>query len=208
VESTEAIPARSPRESDRGATTNRSTHSGRPYRPPEFVDQIEEKFGPAMEKSRPPTQTREVEKTEQTASVPGSRKGTSSGLTQFFARFFPRTENGIRGSKKGTDHSVPNPQSRKRPKCIFSGQSGLSPFLKGPTNLVRVNPARRRWNRRMAIPARRPRDLTEGHSLARSTYSARPRKPAKSQKGTGQTASVLWFAKRDKFRLTRFFPLS
>ena len=30
--------------------------------------------------------------------------------------------------KKGTDHSVPNPQSRKRPKRIFGGQSGLSPL--------------------------------------------------------------------------------
>ena len=56
-----------------------------------------------------------------------------------FLAVFPTGIHGIRGSKKGTDYSVPNRQSRNRPKSIFSGQSGLSPFLKGRTNLVRVN---------------------------------------------------------------------
>ena len=114
--------------------------------------------------------------------------------------------NGTPGSKKGTDHSVPNPQSRKRPKRIFGGQSGLSPFLKGRTNLVRVNLAGRRWNRRMAIPARRPRekihfsvqphrppefvDQIEEKLDRHWRNPGRPRKPAKSKKRTEQIASV------------------
>ena len=32
--------------------------------------------------------------------------------------------------KMGTDHSVPNPLSLEHPKCICSGQSGLSPSLR------------------------------------------------------------------------------
>ncbi len=106
------------------------------------------KGGPPLEESEPPNLRSRFAK---------SGKFRPTRLRPRFSGI-----HGIRGSKMGTDHSVPNPQSRKRPQCIFGGQSGLSPFLKGRTNLVRVNPAGRRWNRRMPIPARMPRESDRG----------------------------------------------
>src|SRR5580698_7703088 len=75
-----AIPARSPREKD--PLLRPPPHTARIRRPDGG------KVRPAMEVSGPPRQTRESKKrTQQTTSVLGSRKGTSSGLTQFFSRF-------------------------------------------------------------------------------------------------------------------------
>jgi hypothetical protein len=41
-----------------------------------------------------------------------------------------RTTSGLAGCvlKKGSDHSVPNPQRHNHPKCHASGQSGLTLF--------------------------------------------------------------------------------
>ena len=200
----------------------------RPYAPPEFVEQTKKQFSRHW---RNPNRPRKPAKSEKEADRLRSRsaKRVSSGCPVFpgFFGFFSGI-NDIPGSKKGTDHSVPNPQSRKRPKRIFSGQSGLSPFLKGRTNLNHVNFAGRRRNRRLS-PARRPRELTRMVQLNKvylfrqATRTARIRRadeekvqpaleesraPTQTREAGRAVCLRSRFAKRDKFKPTGFLHCS
>jgi hypothetical protein len=98
--------------------------------------------------------------------------------------------------------------------------SGLSLFLKGRTNLVRVDLAGRRWNRQMAIPARSPREKdpllrppphtarirrADGGRFGRHWRNpGRPGKPPKPERETPPDRLCSRFAKSGKFRPTRF----